>query len=325
MIPRCFTKPKPKSNISSSNNNWSQVPQHVVTCIYQTQLCKSNTYITLTWSRTLSSHSLTIHAPNIFPNSITISLNPSTLFFFKTKRNLHRSKSIYNQCSHKIKFHWNFSNAKFVENSAEPSSYYYLAISYNRTLLFYIGDILLNLKRNNQEIKCGNSIKVSRREHVFGNSSYVSRVVLFGSKHEIEIECVEGVLRMKVDGESDYVVKRMAWGFRGYEKIVLIEGIQVEFYWDVLFNWAYKNNNTKNNNNGHNNSVFVFQVGDQIQGIVWPEMLGVEKRLMRKSVSDSNLTLEWVEKNNSSMGSCCESGSNAISGFSLLPYAWTRY
>ncbi|GAU11604.1 hypothetical protein TSUD_345960 [Trifolium subterraneum] len=146
----------------------------------------------------------------------------------------------------------------------------------------------------------------------------MSHVTLMGSKHEIKIECKEGVLSVKVDGEIQLVVRRMVWKFKGYEKIMLIEGIQVEFYWDVLLSWAV------NNNGSIGQGVFIFQVGDYIKGTMWLEMVGVQKRLTRKSVcdSDSNSTvsLEWADENNTE--SCC--GSNVANGFSLLPYAWTQ-
>jgi hypothetical protein len=145
----------------------------------------------------------------------------------------------------------------------------------------------------------------------------VSHATLLESKHEIKIECKEGVLSVKVDGEIRLVVKRMSWEFGGYKKIMLIEGIQVEFYWDVLLSWDL------NNNSSIGQGVFIFQVGDYIKGTMWPEMVGVQKRLTKKSMCnfDSNSTvLQWADENNSE--SCC--GSNvANNGFSLLPYAWS--
>lgn len=155
---------------------------------------------------------------------------------------------------------------------------------------------------------------------MFGNRSYVSRAAFMGSKHVIEIEYGGGVLGVKVDGEMRLVVKRLAWKFRGYEKI-FIDGVEVEFYWDVL-SWVV-NSDGNNNGHGHGHGVFVFQVGD---GTVWPEMVGEEKKLIRKSVSGSSV-LQWAEETSdcgrtSSSSSTKSSGSNATN-FSLLLYAWT--
>ncbi|XP_061340500.1 uncharacterized protein LOC133286977 [Gastrolobium bilobum] len=322
MIGTCFSQP----NTPSSRMGCSQVPQNVVTCIYQTQLCNSPTYLTLSWSRTLFSHSLTIHAADIF--SITISLNPSTFSFFRTP---HCSKSIlHHHHFQKIKLLWNLNQAEFIQNSAEPESCFYLAISYNGKLQFFLGDLLHDLTRRHTKLDDATTtttthqsqVLLSRREHVFGSKrSYISRAVFMGSKHEIEIECDGGVLRVKVDGQTRLVVKRLAWKFRGYEKI-FIDGIQVEFYWDVL-SWVVNSNNDNNGNNGH--GVFVFQVGD---GTVWPEMVGVEKRLMRKRLSSDCSVMQWAEESSdcgrtSSSSSTRSCGSNAAGGFSLLLYAWS--
>lgn len=180
-----------------------------------------------------------------------------------------------------------------------------------------MGDIHPNLKCNQD--KSANSVMLSRRDHMFRNKRYVSHAVLMGSKHEIEIECMEGVLRVKVDGEIQMVVKRMSWKFRGYEKIILVEGIQVELYWDVLLSW-----DTYNNNNSIGYGVFVFQVGDYISGTMWPEMVGIQKWLTRKNMLfdsdyDSTLMLKWAEENNNEV---C--GSSVANGFSMLSYAWTQ-
>ncbi|EOY11132.1 hypothetical protein QUC31_009633 [Theobroma cacao] len=330
MIPACFSHP---NTLSSS----SQLPQNLITCIYQTQLCNSPTYLTLTWSKTLFSHSLTIYAADSF--SITISLYPSTFSFF---RNRPGSKSIYLTHHHyqRIKLYWDFTRADFAENSAEPESCFYIAISCNARLEFFLGDLQEELTRRSGLVIARQVLPeptlLSRREHVFGRRSYISRAKFLGSKHEIGIECSGGVLKVKVDGETSLVIKRLAWKFRGNERIY-VNGIEVEFFWDV-FNWVSSDNNS--NTNGH--GVFIFQVGD---GGVWPEMIGPEKRLMRKSLSSAagsapkmpsttlspspscSSVLQWAEESSDGGRSSCSSstrsyGSNG--GFSLLLYAWNK-
>ncbi|XP_061375410.1 uncharacterized protein LOC133317540 [Gastrolobium bilobum] len=321
MIRGCFSQPNTPSRSSSS----TQLPQNLVTCIYQTQLCNSPTYLTLSWSRTLVSHSLTIYAPNTF--SITIHLKPSTFSFLPTRP---RSKSIYLtrtlKHSKKIKLYWDFAGAEFCQNSAEPESCFYLAIWCNGRLEFSLGDLLTPLTRHHQP---GDQALLSRREHVFGSMSYASRGDFLGSKHKIEIECNGDVLRVKVDGEVCLVVKRLEWKFRGNERI-FIDGVEVEFYWDVL-SWVV------NSNDGNCHGVFVFQVGD---GTVWPEMVGPEKRLMRKSLLGSTMAssiislspsssgvLQWAEESSDGGRSSCSSSTRSCGsdgGFSLLLYAWRR-
>lgn len=129
MIPTCFSNPNTNSNTSS------QVPQNLITCIYQTQLCNSPTHLTLTWSKTLFSHSLTIH-PSDHSFSICIPLFPSTFSLFKTRIG---SKSIYLTHHHyqRIKLFWDFTRAQFAHNSAEPDSCFYIAIICNSRLEFF--------------------------------------------------------------------------------------------------------------------------------------------------------------------------------------------
>ncbi|KAL5566215.1 hypothetical protein UlMin_029379 [Ulmus minor] len=330
MIPSCFSHP---NTLSST----SQAPQNLITSIYQTQLCDSPTYLTLTWSKSLYSHSLTIYASDSF--SITISLQPSTFPFFKTKPT---SKSIYLTHHHyrKIKLYWDFSHARFAHNSAEPESGFYIAIVANSKLEFFLGDIMDELTQRHSGLisNCRSHLPIllSRREHVFGRRNYTSRAQFLGSKHEIGIECNGGNLKVKIDGEVSLIVKRLAWKFRGNEKI-FVGGIEVEFFWDVL-NWV--DHGKGGNGNGH--GVFVFQVGD---GGVWPEMVGPEKRLLRKSLSipagsasmgslvsvsnspSCSSVLQWAEESSDGGRSSCSSNRSCGSnngGFSLLLYAWRK-
>lgn len=176
---------------------------------------------------------------------------------------------------------------------------------------------------------------------MFGRESYESRANFSGSMHEIGIECSGGMLVVKVDGEISLVIKRLVWKFRGNERIY-VGGLEVEFFWDV-FNWI--NNDSCNSLGGANgHGVFIFQVGD---GGVWPQMVGPEKRLMRKSMSmggssstppalslsspspSCSSVLQWAEESSDCGRSSCSSsttrscGSN-IGGFSLLLYAWRK-
>ncbi|KAJ6694184.1 hypothetical protein OIU85_004922 [Salix viminalis] len=259
MIPACFSNP---TTLSST----SQVPhQNLVTCIYQTQLCNSPAYLTLTWSKSLFSHSLTIYAADSF--SITISLYPSSFSFFRNKPG---SKSLYLTHHHyqRIKLYWDFTRAEFSHNSAEPESCFYIAISCDARLEFFLGDLYSELSRRSGLVvtrQLGHEpALLSRREHVFGRESYVSRANFSGSMHEIGIECSGGMLVVKVDGEISLVIKEA-----------------VEFFWDV-FNWINNDSRSSLGGAANGHGVFIFQVGD---GGVWPQMVGPEKRLMRKSMS----------------------------------------
>ncbi|KAK2978441.1 hypothetical protein RJ640_023600 [Escallonia rubra] len=312
------------------------MPQNLITCIYQAQLRNSPTYLTLTWSKTPFSHSLTIQAPDSF--SITISLNPSTFSFFGNRPG---SKSIYLTHHHydKVKLYWDFTRAEYTDNSAEPKSSFYIAVTCNARLEFLMGDLRDELTRRSGFVTASYSAKpslLSRREHVFGHRNYATQAEFMGSKHDIEVECGGGVLKVKVDGELRLVVKRLAWKFRGNERIT-IDGLEVEFYWDV-FNWV-----SDSTSKGGGHGVFVFQVGD---GGVWQEMVGPEKKLMRKSLSAAaagsatvppvslspspscSSVLQWAEESSDGSRSSCSSSTRSCGGgggFTLLLYAWRRH
>ncbi|KAL5835442.1 hypothetical protein ACOSQ3_015002 [Xanthoceras sorbifolium] len=349
MIPSCFSYPNTLLS-STSHHHHHQVPpphhhQNLITTIYQANICNSPTYLTLTWSKTLFSHSLTIYAPDSF--SITISLHhPSSPFsFFRSRPG---SKSIYLTHHHyqRIKLYWDFTRAEFPNNSsAEPESCFYIAISCNAKLEFFLGDLHDELTKRSGLVvmprQISDSSLLSRREHVFGRKNYVSRSQFLGSKHEIGIECNGGVLKVKVDGETSLVIKRLAWKFRGHERIY-VDGIEVEFFWDV-FNWVnhdhHHDDDDQHHGNGH--GVFIFQVGD---GGVWPEMVGPEKKLMRKSLSSvggststvslpspspsCSSVLQWAEESSDGGRSSCSSSTKSFGsnggGFSLLLYAWRK-
>ncbi|XP_019186013.1 PREDICTED: uncharacterized protein LOC109180758 [Ipomoea nil] len=361
MIPSCFSNPTSASSSPSS----SSVSQNLVTCIYQTRIFGSPIHLTLTWSKILFSHSLTIHAADdMF--SITLPLQAPTFSLFQSRSG---SKTIQK----KVKVYWDFTRAKYAENSAEPESGFYVAIICHSKLEFFLGDRLRELvqragpglarciaaeqagpglarciavERAGLGVARGAGLEptlLSRREHVFGRRmSYNTRAVLLGTKHEFGIECGGGVLKVKVDGEVRLVVKRLAWKFRGNERILVGE-MEVEFYWDV-FNWVSKCDNNNNNNKfGKGHGVFVFQIGDVG---VWPEMEGVEKKLVRKSLSlttgtvvppssplslsPSSLSpscssvLQWAEESSDCGRSPCSSSRYSSGGFTLLLYAWRK-
>ncbi|KAJ6434288.1 hypothetical protein OIU84_017900 [Salix udensis] len=138
------------------------------------------------------------------------------------------------------------------------------------------------------------------------------------------------------------LLKRLVWKFRGNERIY-VGGIEVEFFWDV-FNWINNDSRSSLGGAANGHGVFIFQVGD---GGVWPQMVGPEKRLMRKSMSmvgpsstppalslsspspSCSSVLQWAEESSDCGRSSCSSsttrscGSN-IGGFSLLLYAWRK-
>ncbi|CAM8932097.1 unnamed protein product [Rhodiola kirilowii] len=333
MIPSCFSNP----NTVAGSSNSSQSPQNLTTSTYQAQLFSSLTsagYVTLTWSKSQYSHSLTIYVPEAL--TISISLVLPALSIFNSRRGS-GSKSFYlsNNDGQKVKVLWDFGKAKFSQSCAAPESGYYVAFLCNGKLHFFLGDLKEELIKRvgSIHLKChsAEAALVSRREHVFGHRSYKSRVEFLGLHRDILIECYNGLLKVKVDGKTCLVVKRLAWKFRGNERI-FIGGAQVQFYWDV-FNWV---NTAAEHRDGH--GLFMFLVGD---GGAWPEMVGPEKKLMKKKsfsmtppppqaslspMQSCSSVLQWAEDSSDICRSSSSSSSSNMSsaGFSLLMYAWRK-
>ncbi|GAB2228890.1 hypothetical protein Droror1_Dr00023023 [Drosera rotundifolia] len=315
-LPICFSNPNAAS---------PQTPQKLTTCTFQAQFFDTPVLLMLTWSKTLFTHSLTIQAAELF--CITISLYPSRFSLFGNRPG---SKTITqrDQDHRRIKVYWDFTRAVFTRDSAEPESLYYIAITCNGKLEFFLGDRRgFVTKGNGKSMNCrvAEPAQLSKREHLFARRTFKTTAKFNGNTHDIELECTGGVLRLKVDGEASLVVKRLAWKFRGNERI-LIAGMWVDFFWDV-FNWV-------STDSGRCNSygVFGFQVGD---GGIFPEMVGQEKKFLRKSLSASTTpvmlspspscssVLQWAEENSDCGKSSCSGGSGGV-GFSLVLYAWRR-
>lgn len=313
-LPSCFTN----SNGGRPQKCTTKMHQTIVSSVYRAIICGSSVLITLTWFRTSSgaARSLTITVDSF---SLTIDLSPpSVSSLFRKKRGC-KTLPI---SDHHCKLRWDFSKACFADGMAEPASDFYLAVVQDESTVAF----LLSGPTSPSPL--------SRREHVFGRRSFTTRAAFPGGGGEIEIECSGGAMRVAVDGRAALVVKRLAWKFRGNERIV-VGGADVEFYWDV-FNWVA----------GGGHGVFVFQVGE---GGVWAEMGAEEKKMMRRSSASAagaspagassagswSSVMQWSEEGSwcsslssassrtSSSSSWSTSGGNGRrSGFSLMLYAW---
>ncbi|XP_031480834.1 uncharacterized protein LOC116250958 [Nymphaea colorata] len=324
--PTCFSAPDAEPTTSNSKN--MNKSQNLITCIYHLQQQDGSSgggqqnhpsLLTLTWSKTLLGHSLTVHLDG---SAFTIDISPpSPLRLFRPKRG---SKPL----AHANLF-WSFARARF-DHGPEPTRNFYLCVVTAGRAALLLGDMPDEALRHAEVADLPDpspSALVSRREHVFGRRNYATTARFGGTgrEHEIGIECSggegkEAKLVVRVDGKSVLAVKKLAWKFRGNQRVV-VDGSTVEIFWDV-YNWLF---------NGGGHAVFIFQAGGGsgggvALGGVWPELVvkGPEKKLLRKSVSSrstesASSVLQWAgsfsESSNQSWGS-------PNSGFSLLLYAW---
>lgn len=201
IIPSCFSHPSSPSSKTAHHREDheeekedDQESNHsLITCIYQTELFDSPTYLTLTWSKTLTSHTLTVHASDNSFAAATISLRPPHFSLFRPKPKS-RSKTLTlitrrNNGKNKLRLYWDFSRAEFATHgsSAEPESRFHLALAPSRAerLDFFLGELPEDLARRADK-PTNAPVMISRREHAFGRGRrFSSRAVISGSRREI--------------------------------------------------------------------------------------------------------------------------------------------
>lgn len=163
-------------------------------------------------------------------------------------------------------------------------------------------------------------ILVSRRENLFGNRVYYSRIKIRGKVREISIDVKvhddDAYLRVSVDGKSVLKIKQLQWKFRGNAKMV-IDGVTIQISWDV-YNWLF----------GDKDKVpAVFLLRFENQEVLGNDVLMMKKRerddvVLRKENSptpSSSSVMEWP--------SCKEEDERSFghkSWFSLIVYAWRK-
>ncbi|KAE8663433.1 hypothetical protein F3Y22_tig00112980pilonHSYRG00052 [Hibiscus syriacus] len=330
------------------------------TSLYNTKLG----LFSLTWSCTFLGHSLRLqlhpssHCSPSSPLSIHPSLSNSTLHFLLNfdsfsfwKKNGCKKLS----CSSvpNVKVFWDFSRAKFG-SGPEPESGFFVAAVVDGEMMLLVGDAIKEAYSRTRAKRCRRSQgHVSRREHVFGNQVYNTKLRSGGKEREISIDCQvndDAKLCFSVDNERVLQIKRLKWKFRGNERIE-VDGVSIQVSWDV-YNWLFD----KDLSNGQ--AVFVLkfvkegseivegdhhrQEKDVKKGVVlWQQSCssvgnnGIELRKRRRSLlrtarssSSSSISMSSASSGSSSSvmewASVEESGLSAPTGFSLVVYAWRK-
>ncbi|CAM8888519.1 unnamed protein product [Rhodiola kirilowii] len=269
--------------------------QNLVSCVYKCRWRKHSCLITLTWTKNLMGHGLSVSIDDS-SNQCLGKVDIKPRLFSKQKG----SKS-FDVGSKKIDVYWDLSCAKFG-SSAQPVEGFYVGVVFNNELVLLIGDLEKEAckKMNTSQVK-SKSIFVAKREHIFGKKSYVAKAQFSdkGLTHDVVIECgsidvVDSCLVIRIDSKTVLKVKRLQWKFRGNQTI-LVDGLPVEVYWDV-YNWLY--------GNAVGSAVFMFQT-----------CLSAEKLWDTQPFSDTSLS-SWHYSHRPR-----ESDLQGL-GFSLVLYAW---
>ncbi|KAE8735207.1 hypothetical protein F3Y22_tig00000340pilonHSYRG00046 [Hibiscus syriacus] len=276
-FPSCFRPSAIADDHHKSPQN-SGKTNIAATSLYDTKLGM----FSLTWSRSFLGHSLCLHLHGsshyspYSPLAVHPSLSNPILHFYLNFNSFTFWKK--NGCAKlscstvpNVVLFWDLSRAKFG-SGPEPESEFFVAVVVGGEMMLLVGDAIKEAYSRTRAKKSRRSQGlVLRRERVFGNRVYNTKVRFGGKVREISIDCPvngEAKLCFSVDGKRVLQIKRLKWKFRGSERVE-VEGVPIQVSWDV-YNWLFD----KDLSNG--NAVFVFKFENEGSEIVeddhgWPE------------------------------------------------------
>ncbi|KAL8505395.1 hypothetical protein ACS0TY_016579 [Phlomoides rotata] len=225
---------------SAADDPTASKPGHnFVTCIHIVKLGDIFCSITVTWAKTLISHTLYITIEDHDDNHHTCKIDLKTWQFWgkkglKTLRFAGKNVDVF----------WDLRSAKF-STSPEPSSDYYVAMVSCQEIVLLLGDQKNEaLKRTRCRPSLEDACLVQRKEIVFGKKCFCTRSKMGRDKkeHSIMIEsCLSGPYEpemwISVDGRESIRVPNLHWRFRGNETIV-VDDFSMQILWDV-HDWLY--------------------------------------------------------------------------------------
>lgn len=230
-----------------------------VTSVYKADIAGGARTVTVVWSKTLISHSLSVAVEHLDGGAATaplvckIDLKPWRPFW--SKKGL-KSLELENR---RVDVYWDLRSARF-SSRPEPAGGYYVALVSDEVVVLLLGDSKKEaFKRTKARPSLADATLISRRENVFGRRSFSGRARLGDLKeHEIVVEnsisgMAEPEMWISIDGDVVIHVDNLRWKFRGNETAV-VERTPVQIFWDVhgwLFGAAV----------GLGHAVFIFKPG----------------------------------------------------------------
>ncbi|XAR56824.1 hypothetical protein NMG60_11037443 [Bertholletia excelsa] len=221
--------------------------QNFVTCIYEAKIAGFCRNVTVTWSKNLINHILSIHVESLSaenPYTCKIDLKP---WQFWGKKGL---KS-FRVDDKRVDVFWDLRTAKFWGSCPEPLG------------LLRGGDLKKDaLKRTKCRPSLVDAVMVYKKECLFGKKNFSTRTKLGQEgkykEHEVLIETslsgpCDPEMMISMDGNVVIRVKNLHWGFRGSES-VLVGDVPLMIFWDV-HDWMYTGPNS-------GQGFFIFRPGE---------------------------------------------------------------
>ncbi|AEE75321.1 unnamed protein product [Arabidopsis thaliana] len=230
-----------------------------VSLIYVVEIAKTPQNVDVTWSKTTSSHSLTIKIENVKDEQqnhhqpVKIDLSGSSFWAKKGLKSLEANGT-------RVDVYWDFRQAKF-SNFPEPSSGFYVSLVSQNATVLTIGDLRNEaLKRTKKNPSATEAALVSKQEHVHGKRVFYTRTAFGGGESRRENEVVietslsgpsDPEMWITVDGVPAIRIMNLNWRFRGNEVVTVSDGVSLEIFWDV-HDWLFEPS-------GSSSGLFVFK------------------------------------------------------------------
>lgn len=232
-----------------------------VSLLYVVEIAKTTQNVDVTWSKTISSHSLTIKIKNLkdeqqnhhHHQQVKIDLSGSSFWAKKGLKSLEANGT-------RVDIYWDFRQAKF-SNFPEPSSGFYVSLVSQSAVVLTIGDLKNEaLKRTKKNPSATEAALVSKQEHVHGKRVFYTRTAFGGGESRRENEVVietslsgpnDPEMWITVDGVPAIRIMNLNWRFRGNEVVTVSDGVSVEIFWDV-HDWLFETS-------GSSSGLFVFK------------------------------------------------------------------
>lgn len=295
-IPSCFYSGDPAATKSG---------QTVVMSVYRTKIAGHSRLITVTWSRYLLVHGLSVSVESTIDsesgdNCCKVELRP---WYFWRKLGSKR----FTVEGIEVDVYWDLRSASF-NGEPEPRSDYYVAVVSGDEVVLMVGDLKKEAyRRTGSRPAAIDAALLAKKEHVFGKKRFTTRAKLDekGKTHEISIECIcsssgssiggnmDPEMVIKIDGHVVVHVKHLQWKFRGNDCISVNKN-RLEVYWDV-HDWLFSP--------GLRHALFIFKP-------------------IPSAASSTSSTSSTLSSLFSSLEGSSGDRGGGLSGYCLFLYAW---